>query len=173
MTFCGPLEHTTHGASGASLGRGLVSHCTCGHPLNPPMRVCHEDWSWIFKLFLSISDSVCNITCINKGGQHEGRMLFTCYVRFSVSWQINSPSLLCSAQSILESNAQTTCTPWSTFGHCQGGQVFKLRYIGHPCHPPRYRPPTNLVCWQSLTTWHIVWISLHAHLTLSVKHLCI
>ena len=37
MTFYGPPEHTSRGASGASLGRGLVGHCTCGHPLNPPM----------------------------------------------------------------------------------------------------------------------------------------
>ena len=37
-TFYGPPEHTSRGASGASLGRGLVGHCTCGQPLNPPMQ---------------------------------------------------------------------------------------------------------------------------------------
>jgi len=37
MTFCGPPEHTSRVASGASLDRGLIGHCTCGHPLNPPL----------------------------------------------------------------------------------------------------------------------------------------
>ena len=51
-TFYGPPEHTSRGASWASLGRGLVGHCTCGHPLNPPMDTCLS-FSWSETVFTS------------------------------------------------------------------------------------------------------------------------